>query len=72
MALKKVFSGSEILAQALQARLASNGIDAMIKNNIQSARLAGFGDMGMAAEVFVDEYFAEKAEPIIVAFKMGE
>lgn len=72
MGLKKIFSGSEILAQALQLRLEAASIGVVVKNNIQSARMAGFGQTGMAVEVFVEEYNMEKAEPIIEAFKMGE
>jgi len=72
MGLKKIFSGSEILAQALQARIEAAGIGTIVKNNIQAARTTGFGQNGMAMEVFVEEYNMEKAAPIIEAFKMGE
>ena len=72
MGLKKIFSGSEILAQALQSRLEAANIGVIVKNNIQSARMAGFGQSAMAVEVFVEEYNMEKADPIIEAFKMGE
>jgi hypothetical protein len=72
MGLKKIFSGSEILAQALQSRLEATGIGVIVKNNIQSARMAGFGQSAMAVEVFIEEYNMEKADPIIESFKMGE
>lgn len=72
MGLKKIFSGSEILAQALQSRLEQANINVIVKNNIQSARMAGFGHAAMAVEVFIEEYNMEKADPIIEAFKMGE
>ena len=72
MGLKKIFSGSEILAMALQSRIEAAGIGVVVKNNIQAARTSGFGQAGMAVEVFVEEYNMAKAEPIIEAFKMGE
>lgn len=72
MGLKKIFSGSEILAIALQSRIEAAGIGVVVKNNIQAARMAGFGQSGQAVEVFVEEYNMTKAEPIIEAFKMGE
>ena len=72
MGLKKIFSGSEILAMALQSRIEAAGISVVVKNNIQAARTAGFGQSGQAVEVFVEEYNMAKAEPIIEAFKMGE
>jgi len=73
MARKKIFSGSEILAQALQAKLESAGISSTVKNNIQSSMISGLGTLaGTAVEVFVEEYDMEKATPVIEAFKMGE
>jgi len=72
MARKKIFSGSEILALSLEAKLKAAGINPAIKNNVQSGTLAGFGTFAAAVEVFVEEYDMAKAEPIIEAFKMGE
>lgn len=46
MGLMKVFSGSEILALALQAKIEAAGVETLLKNNIQSAKLAGFGTSG--------------------------
>ena len=53
MGLMKVFSGSEILAMALKEKIEAIGVDTVLKNNIQSARLAGFGTMGQAVELFI-------------------
>ena len=47
MGLMKVFSGSEILANALREKIEALGIDVVMKNNIQSARLGGFGAMDL-------------------------
>lgn len=71
MALVKIFSGSEVIAMALQAKLHENEIVTMAKNNLQSARMAGFGNTDLAVEIFINEADKEKAEPIIDDFKMN-
>ncbi|GEM54202.1 hypothetical protein B0A58_09770 [Flavobacterium branchiophilum NBRC 15030 = ATCC 35035] len=71
MAFIKIYSGSEILAQALQTKIEAAGIATVIKNNIQSARLAGFGNTDLAVEVFIQETDYNKANPIIEAFRMS-
>ena len=71
MALMKIFSGSEILATALQTKIEDAGIDTLLKNNIQSGRLAGFGTSGMAVELFIEESDFGKANPIVEEFRMS-
>jgi hypothetical protein len=71
MALVKVFSGSEILAQALQARIEATGVSVIVKNNIQSSTMAGVGALGQAVEVFIDDRDKERAAQAIEDFKMG-
>ena len=71
MALMKIFSGSEILATALKMKLEEAGIDTLLKNNIQSGRLAGFGTSGMAVELFIEEIDFGKADPIVEEFRMS-
>ena len=71
MALVKVFSGSEILAQALQSRIEATGVNVMVKNNIQSSTAAGVGALGQAVEVFIEDRDKEKAAQAIEDFKMG-
>jgi len=71
MALVKVFSGSEILAQALQARIEAVGVAVIVKNNIQSSLMSGPGALGQAVEVFIDDRDKEKAAKAIEDFKMG-
>ncbi|AYN02932.1 MULTISPECIES: putative signal transducing protein [unclassified Flavobacterium] len=71
MGLMKVFSGSEILAQALQQKLEEAQVDTVIKNNIQSARLGGFGNTDLAVEVFIQETDFAKANPVIEDFRMS-
>ncbi len=71
MGLMKVFSGSEILALSLKERIEAIGIDVVMKNNIQSARLAGFGSSGQAVELFVQEVEYGKVNPVIEEFRMS-
>jgi hypothetical protein len=71
MGLMKVFSGSEILALALQQKIEEAGVDTVLKNNIQSARLAGFGSTGQAVELFIQETDFAKANPVIEEFRLS-
>ncbi len=71
MGLMKIFSGSQILAQALQQKIEAIGIATVIKDNIQSARLAGFGNSDLAVEVFIQEVDFGKAHPIIEEFRLN-
>ncbi|WP_417939964.1 putative signal transducing protein [Flavobacterium sp. RS13.1] len=71
MGLMKAFSGSEVLAIALQERLEAAGIETVKKDNIQSARLAGFGQTDLAVEVFIQETDFAKANPVIEEFRMS-
>ncbi len=71
MGLMKVFSGSEILAQALQQKIEEIGVNTVMKDNIQSARLGGFGNSDLAVEVFIQETDFAKANPVIEEFRMS-
>lgn len=71
MGLMKVFSGSEILALALKEKIEAVGVDTVIKDNIQSARLAGFGSSGSAVELFIQEVDFGKAHPVIEEFRLN-
>lgn len=71
MGLIKIFSGSEILAQSLQLKIEAIAVNTVLKNNIQSARLAGFGNTDLAVEVFIQEVDFGKASPIIEEFRMS-
>ena len=71
MGMKKVFSGSNILAQAFKLKLEEIGIETIVKNNIQSAKVAGFGSAGQAVEIFIEEKLYEKAHKVIEDFKAG-
>ncbi|PXY42486.1 hypothetical protein DMB65_00200 [Flavobacterium cheongpyeongense] len=71
MGLMKVFSGSEVLAIALQGKLEAAGLETVKKDNIQSARLGGFGGTDLAVEVFIQETDFAKANPVIEDFRMS-
>ena len=71
MGLMKIFSGSEILAQALKSKIEEVGVNTIIKNNIQSAKLAGFGTADQAVEVFIQEIDFGKANPVIEEFRLS-
>ena len=71
MGLIKIFSGSEIFALALQEKIEAIGVNTIVKNNIQSARLAGFGNADLAVEVFIQEVDFGKASPVIEEFRMS-
>lgn len=71
MGLIKIFSGSEILAKNLQQRIEDAGINTVMKDNIQSARLGGFGNSDLAVEVFIQEVDFGKANPIIEEFRLS-
>ena len=71
MGLIKIFSGSEILALALQEKIEAKGIDVVAKNNIQSGRLAGFGTSDQAVELFIQETNYGKAHSVIEEFRLN-
>lgn len=71
MGLIKIFSGSEILANRLKQNIEDKGINVVIKDNIQSARLGGFGNSDLAVELFIQESDYGKAHPVIEDFRMN-
>ena len=71
MGLIKIFSGSEILALGLKEKLEEVGLDVLMKDNIQSGKLAGFGISDLAVELFIQEKEFGKAHPIIEAYRLS-
>ncbi len=67
----KIFSGSEILASALKEKIEEVGVEVLRKDNIQSARLGGFGNLDLAVELFVDERYYGKIIPVVEKFRMS-
>ena len=71
MGIMKVFSGSEILAEALKQKIEEVGVEVVKKDNLQSARMAGFGSSDLAIELFVDERYYGKISPVLEEFRMS-
>ena len=67
----KVFSGSEILADALKQKIEAVGVEVVKKDYLQSARMAGFGSSDLAVELFVDERYYGKISPVLEEFRMS-
>ena len=71
MGLIKIFSGSEILADALLVKIEEVGVNVVKRDNLQSARLAGFGNSDLAVELFIQEKEFNKANAVIEEFRMS-
>ena len=71
MGLIKIFSGSEILADALMLKIEELGVNVVKRDNLQSARLAGFGNSDLAVELFIQEKEFNKANAVIEEFRMS-
>jgi hypothetical protein len=71
MGMMKIFSGSEILASALKEKIEAIGVEVLKKDNIQSARLGGFGNMDLAVELFIDERYYGKVSEVVEKFRMS-
>jgi len=62
----RIFIGNTAEAQSIVSRLKDIGIIAVVKDEAESARLAGFGSSMLGeAEVFVHNDELEEAEKII-------
>ena len=71
MGLIKIFSGSEILALSLKEKIEATGVDVVLKDNIQSGRLAGFGTSDQAVELFIQENSYGKVHGVIEDFRLN-
>lgn len=65
----KIFTGNTITTNRLAFLLDEVGVATLIKDNQESARLAGFGSMGDAVELYVFEEDIDMVKPIIENFK---
>jgi hypothetical protein len=65
----KVFSGSEILALALQGKIEEIGVNTVIRNNNQSNVLPSISTT-KPVELFIQEIDFSKANPVIEEFRM--
>lgn len=71
MGLMKIFSGSEILAVALQQKIEEIGVNTVIRNNNQANVLPSIENTKITVEVFIQETDFSKANPIIEEFRMS-
>lgn len=66
MAYIKLYEGSFIIVQLIQKKLESQGIVPVIKDEIESARLAGFGVFGSGnQQLFIHESEEREALKIV-------
>jgi hypothetical protein len=65
----KILTSSSIIINRIASILHQNNIQTLIKDNIESARLAGFGTSQNDVELFVDESDLENAQKIINEFR---
>ncbi len=70
MGLMKVFSGSDILAQALQEKIEEIGVNTVIRNNNQSNVLPSITN-AKPVELFIQEVDFSKANPVIEEFRLN-
>ena len=66
----KVFSGSEILALALQEKIEAIGVNTVIRNNNQSNVLPSLTNT-KPVELFIQEIDFGKANPIIEEYRLS-
>ena len=66
----KIFSGSEVLAVALQNKIEAIGVPTVIRNNNQSNVLPSLSNT-KAVELFIQETDFGKANPVIEEFRMS-
>ena len=70
MGLMKIFSGSEMLAVALQNKIEAIGITTVIRNNNQANVLPSI-QTEKAVELFIQEVDFGKASPVIEEFRLS-
>jgi len=59
------------LAYGLKEKLEEKEIEVIMKDNIQSGRLAGFGTADLAVELFIQEKEYGKAHPVLEEFRLS-
>lgn len=65
----KVFSGESIIVNRLSFLLDEANIPSLIKDNVNSAAIAGFGTLGNSIELFIYNTDLKKANSIIENFQ---
>ena len=70
MGLMKLFSGSEILAQALKEKIEAIGVNTVIRNNNQSNVLPTVSNT-KPVELFIQETDFSKVNAIVEEFRLS-
>ena len=65
----KLFSESPIIVNRVRSLLQEQGIGSLVKNQIESARLAGFGVSVDIVDLFILSSDLEKANKVLITFK---
>ncbi len=66
----KIYTGDFLTSQRIQQRLEDIGINAVVKNEDESARLAGFANpVPSLQDIYVHETELEKAKTVVDAIK---
>ncbi len=65
----KILTSSSIIINRIASILNQNNIQTIIKDNVESARLAGFATSSNDVELYIDNSDRESAQKIINAFK---
>ncbi|MDT0557585.1 DUF2007 domain-containing protein [Ichthyenterobacterium sp. W332] len=66
----KIYSGNFIIAQRIREELEKQGISPIIKDDSESARLAGFGTFSQGLQdLFIHQDELEKSRSIVEAIK---
>lgn len=68
MAHQRVYTSSAIVINRLASLLEEKEIACIIKNQTESASLAGFGSSPNEVDLYIDESDIEAARPIVEAF----
>lgn len=69
---KKLFAGSEVMVLAVRNLLEENNIAYIIRDDIEAGRSAGYGTLGKAVHVFVEEQDFNRAEALLKENKLEE
>lgn len=63
---KKIYTGESLIAQQIVTQLRGMGIEAIIKDEAESARLSGFASSMLGqVDLFVNKDEVEKATPVV-------
>lgn len=70
--LVKILTDSAVIINRIVQLLDEEKIPSIVKDNFESARLAGFGTPSNDVELFISKSHIEKAEMIIKSFKTNQ